>query len=153
VAVIVGTAMALGKANAFAPGAGRWTADPALCPARSHVSNDEYRCLVQRGWYSAHPVLQVDGATFGWLKASLDIMDQLQAPALLAKITVPVLIGSAGRDVLVNPRQHAATAALLPDAELAKFPDAKHELFMECDAVRKPWFAAIDAFIARRLRA
>ena len=153
VAVIVGTAMALGKANAFAPGAGRWTADPAMCPARSHVSNDDRRCLVQRGWYSAHPMLQVDGATFGWLKASLDIIDQLQAPALLAKVTLPVLIGSAGRDVLVSPRQHAATAVLLPNAELAKFPDAKHELFMECDAVRKPWFAAIDAFIAGHLRA
>ena len=150
-AAIVWTGMALGKAKAFAPGAGRWTADPALCPARSHVSNDTERCLVQRGWYSAHPVLQVDGATFGWLKASLEVMDRLQAPSLLGQVTLPVLIGSAGRDVLVSPRQHEAAAALLPDAKLVKFPDAKHELFMECDAVRKPWLAAIDAFLTARL--
>ena len=152
-AAIVWTAMALGNAKAFAPGAGRWTADPALCPAKSHVSNDTARCLIQRGWYSAHPALQVDGATYGWLKAALEIMDELRTPALLAKVTLPVLIGSAGRDVLVSPRQHDATAKLLPDAALAKFPDAKHELFMECDAVRVPWFTAIDTFIAKRMPA
>lgn len=148
---IVGVALALGKKNAFAPGAGRWKADPDLSPATSHVSNDPHRCLVQREWYCAQPRLQVDGATYGWLKSALDVTDRLQDPALLARVTVPVLIGSAARDVLVSGRRHRETAARLPDGKLAAFPGAKHELFMETDGVRGAWFAAIDDFIKARL--
>ncbi len=152
-AAIVWTAMALGRPNDFAPGAGRWAADPKLCAATSHVSNDEQRCLVQRGWYSARPGLQVDGATYGWLRSALQVTDTLRDPALLAKVTLPVLIGSAGRDILVSPRRQEAAARLLPDAKLVRFPEAKHELFMEVDTVRKPWLAAIDAFVAERFPA
>ncbi|MBX7200741.1 MAG: alpha/beta fold hydrolase, partial [Rhodospirillaceae bacterium] len=152
-AAIVWLGAKLGGPDAFAPGAGRWTADPAMCPARSHVSNDPRRCLIQREWYSARPVLQVDGATYGWLRAALELTDTLSDPGLIAKVITPVLIGSAGRDVLVSPRQHERTAAALPEGKLVTFPDAKHELFMETDAVRDAWFVAIDDFIKSRLPA
>lgn len=146
-AAIVWLGIRFAGADAFAPGGKRWTADPAMCPARSHVSNDPQRCLLQREWYSANPVLQVDDATYGWLKTALELTDTLHNPSLLAKVTLPVLIGSAGRDVLVSARRHESAAATLHDAKLVKFPDAKHELFMEIDTVRNAWFAAIDAFL------
>ena len=152
-AAIVGTAMTLGKADGFAPGAGRWKEDPALCAATSHNSNDDVRCLVQQKWCSARADLRVDGATFGWLRAALDVTDHLAQPALLAKVTLPVLIGGAGRDILVSPRRQQAAAALLPEARLVRFPEAKHELFMEADTVRRPWLAAIDAFVIERFPA
>lgn len=150
---IVWAGLKIAGAAAFAPGAGRWTADPALCPARSHVSNDPRRCLVQREWYTAHPRLRVDGATYGWLQTALGVTDILRDRALLARVTVPVLIGSAGRDVLVSPRQHETTAKMLPDARVVHFPEAKHELFMETDAIRESWFSAIDEFLNNRLPA
>ncbi len=152
-AAIVWLGTKLTGLEAFAPGAKRWAAEPDLCPAKSHVSNDPARCLVQREWYTAHPGLQVDGATYGWLKTALDLTDTLNDPALLAKITRPVLIGSAGRDVLVSPERHAVTAAALPNGKLVQFPDAKHELFMEADIVRNAWFAAIDEFLNTSLPA
>lgn len=152
-AAIVWAGTKLGGPDAFAPGAGRWTADPEMCPAKSHVSNDPQRCLIQREWYTANPVLQVDGATYGWLRTALALTDTLNDPALLAKVTIPVLIGSAGRDVLVSPRRHESAAATLPDCKRVVFPNAKHELFMEIDAVRNAWFAAIDDFVRDRLRA
>jgi lysophospholipase len=150
-AAIVWGALALGKADAFAPGARRWSEDPALCGRTSHNSSDEARCLVLQRWYAARPGLRVDGATYGWLRAALAVIDHLAQPGVLARVAIPVLIGSAGRDILVSPRQHEATAARLPDARLVKFPEAKHELFMETDDVRISWFAAIDAFITERL--
>lgn len=152
-AAIVWLGMRFAGADAFAPGGKRWMADPAMCPARSHVSNDPQRCLLQREWYSTNPGLQVDDATYGWLKAALELTDTLSDPALLAKVTPPVLIGNAGRDVLVSPQRHESAAAAMPDAKLVKFPDAKHELFMETDAVRNAWFAAIDAFTKARFPA
>lgn len=152
-AAIVWFGIRIAGDDAFAPGGKRWTADPAMCPARSHVSNDPQRCLLQREWYSAHPILQVDDVTFGWLKAALELTDTLGDPALLAKVSAPVLIGSAGRDVLVSAHRQAAAAAALRDGRLVKFPGAKHELFMETDTVRNAWFAAIDAFINDRLPA
>ncbi len=152
-AAIVWAGIKLAGEDAFVLGGKRWKADPEMKPERSHVSNDPKRCLVQREWYSANPALQVDDATYGWLKTALALTDTLRDPALLAKITLPVLIGSAGRDVLVSPRRHECAAGVLAGGALVKFPDAKHELFMETDAVRNAWLAAIDTFIEARLPA
>jgi lysophospholipase len=148
---IVDLAVATGQSRRFVPGAGAWKADPDLSPATSHTSNDARRGLVLREWFLARPQLRVDGATYGWVHASMAFIRYLMTPDLLGHITTPILIGSAGRELFVAPAAHRVAAKLLPDCRLVEFPDAKHELFMEADAVRVPWFAAIDEFVRDRL--
>jgi lysophospholipase len=148
---IVAVAMALGGAERFVPGGRIWAEDATLCPARSHTSHDPARCLVLQQWFAARPALRVDAATYGWLESALKVIARLATPELLKRITVPVLIGSAGRELFVDPKKHRALAALLPDGQLVEFPEAKHELFMESDEFRGAWLAAIDAFVRARL--
>ena len=59
-------------------------------------------------------------------------------------------MGSAGRERFVDPRAHRRAADLLPDCRLISFPDAKHELFLERDAIRSEWLAAIQSFIQEK---
>ena len=79
-----------------------------------------------------------------------------QVPAGRAPQTAPVSPPAddrRSREVSVDPKSHRAIAALLPDCEVVAFPDSRHEIFMESDAYRVPWFAAIDDFIRARLPA
>ena len=151
--LVVNVAVATGQSRRFVPGAGIWRPDPGLCGARSHTSSDEERCRVLQAWFEARPELRVDGATYGWVHAALKLGRKIMEPQFLKSVTTPILIGSAGREVFVDPRSHRAAAALLPDCRLVEYPEAKHELFMEADVFRRPWFAAIDAFIRDRLTA
>ena len=49
----------------------------------------------------------------------------------LGRVTVPVLVIVAGKDVVTSPRKGRALAAALPDAELVVLPDAGHYVHLE----------------------
>jgi len=149
--LLAAAATALGFDRHFVPGAKAWRFNAELCPATSPVSHCPERCLVQQTWYQARPHLRVDGATFGWLHAAFRLTRRFRTPQLLEKTTTPILIGSAGKERFVKPRSHLRVAARLPNCRVVHFADAKHELFMEIDAVRARWLEEIDAFIATHI--
>ncbi|HEY0525331.1 MAG TPA: alpha/beta hydrolase [Stellaceae bacterium] len=136
----------------FVPGGRRWRFDPEIGPARSRTSNDPARCRVHQAWCAARPELRIDDATYAWLDAALGVTGRLADPDLLGGIRTPILIASAGRDVLVRTDAQRRAAALLPNCTLVDLPEAKHEPFHEVDAVRDRWLAAIDRFLNAHLR-
>lgn len=138
-------------AREYAPGRGAWAPDPQLSADTSLTSHDPERCRVLQAWYTAVPELRVDGATYGWVKTALDVTDRLADPALLARVTTPLLIGVAEQEHHVDPHAAERAAKLIPNATLMAFPAARHELFFERDDIRGPWLAAIDRFISARL--
>ena len=144
------SATAMGFGKTYIPGAGPWTFNTQLTATTSLTSHDPERCLVQRSWFEARARLRVDGLTYGWLDRAFALSARFNTPGFLEGITTPLLIGSAGREFFVNPKQHRKAMMRFPDCALAAFPDAKHELFMEADIYRDPWLAAIDAFLAAR---
>ncbi len=151
VARILATIGAWVFAREYAPGRGKWAPDPLLSADTSLTSHDPLRCMVLQTWYKTYPELRVDGATYGWVKSALDITDRLANPRLLARITIPVLIGVAEKEHYVEPRATTRAASLLPHAKLISFPTARHELFFERDDIRDQWLGAIDQFITDRL--
>jgi hypothetical protein len=70
----------------------------------------------------------------------------------LAGIDTPILLAGAGIETFLCPEAHHRAARLLPDCSLVEFPESKHEPFLERDAIRDRWFAAIDQFVAASLR-
>jgi lysophospholipase len=148
---ITGLARALGLGICFVPGASRWSPDRIPSPQRSRVSNDPLRCRLQYAWFSAYPALRVDAPTWGWLDTALRLAARMAKREFLAGIDTPILLASAGVETFLRPEAHRRAARLLPDCTLVEFPDSKHEPFLERDAIRDPWFAAIDRFIAQRL--
>ena len=147
---ITGVVRATGLGICFLPGASRWRPDRTPSPERSRVSNDPERCRLQYAWFSAHTALRVDAPTWGWLDASLRLVARMAKKEFLAGIDTPILLASAGVETFLRPETHRRAARLLPDCTLVEFPDSKHEPFLERDAIRDRWFAAIDHFIADR---
>ena len=148
---VTGAARASGFGLCFVPGARRWSPDRIPSPERSRVSNDPERCRLQYAWFLAHAGLRVDEPTYGWLDAALRLASRLARKEFLAGIRTPILLASAGMETFLAPESHRRAARLLPDCTLVEFPDSKHEPFLERDAIRDAWLAAIDRFVAQRL--
>ena len=56
---------------------------------------------------------------------------------------------SAGQEQLVDNASHDAVAALLPEAHHITIQGAKHEILMERDELRAPFWEAFDQLSAR----
>ena len=74
-----------------------------------------------QGWYQHLHVIHP--ATFRGMALGLQAHD---AHDLLARVTVPTLVVSGGRDVFVRPAEGASIAAAIPGARLLYLPAATH---------------------------
>lgn len=151
--LIAGTATLSGLGGLFVPGARQWHSTARHTPALSRTSSDPERCRVHQAWLEACPELTVEGPTYSWLDAAFRVTERIQRTDFLARIATPTLIGSAGIEVFVDRRMHHRAATTMPDCTLVELTHSKHEPFLEADAVRDRWFAAIEQFLAERLGA
>jgi len=144
-------AVTTGLSSRYIPGGGDWPHNPRRVAGHSPTSYDPQRKVLQQRWMEAYPSLRMGDPTFGWLDSAFRLMRESTRASYLRAVRTPILIGSAGRDALVKSEAHRRAARLLSGAELVSFPEAKHELFMETDAVRKRWLAEIDRFTDSRI--
>jgi lysophospholipase len=149
--LITGAARLSGFGLCVVPGVKRWRPGREPSPERSRVSSDAERCRLQYEWFTARPELRVGGPTLDWLDAALAFVARIGRPQFLADIRTPILMASPGRDRVVPVDALRRTARLLPDCRLVELPDSKHEPFLETDAIRDRWLAAIDRFLDERL--
>ena len=148
---IAGTARLSGLGSLFVPGARQWHSTARRSPALSRTSNDPERCRIHQAWFEACPDLIVEGPTYGWLDAAFRITERIRRAEFLASIGTPILIGSAGIEAFVDRQAHRDAAASLPACTLIELSRSKHEPFLEIDAVRDRWLAAIGGFLAQRI--
>lgn len=139
-----------GLGTGYIPGTPRWR-NRAPTPATSRASSDPERCRLRYAWQAANPALRLGRATYSWLDAALGLIARIGKPEFLAGIATPILIGIAGRDVVVSVKAQRRAARLLPNCTAADLPDSKHQPFLERDAVRNAWLAHIDRFCLERL--
>jgi lysophospholipase len=99
-------------------------------------------------WWEKQPGFDLGAPTWGWLKAAFDSCAAL-TPAKLAGVTTPVLLVATSRDRLVSPAAIRRAAGLLPNAELAMFDEAAHEILRESDEIRLKALERIDSFLDR----
>jgi lysophospholipase len=133
------------------PGTYRWHPDRPPTPERSRISSDAERCRIRHAWVSSNPALRLDQPTYGWLDPALSLIARIGRRQFLARITTPILLGSAGREQIVASAAHYRAARLLPNCTLFELPDSKHEPFLERDPIRNAWFERIDRFLGERL--
>ncbi|MAN73432.1 MAG: alpha/beta hydrolase [Henriciella sp.] len=113
------------------------------------VTHDRKRWQLQRDLIAAAPELEVGPMTWGWLGASLDILNETRKPALLRGIECPVFVASAGEEALVDNKAHGRVVRHLPDCTHITIEGARHEILMEEDAMRDQFWAGFDAFLTR----
>jgi lysophospholipase len=149
--LITRPARAAGLGVCFIPGAHKWRPDPPPSPERSRVTTDAERCRLRHAWFSADPGLRLDQATYGWVDSALGLVARISKPEFLTGILTPILMGRAGREVVVSPMAQRRAARLLPNCTLIELPESKHDPFLERDAIRDYWLSCLDRFIAEHL--
>ena len=106
----------------------------------------------RRYWRLADAVAQrpdmvVGSPTIRWLSGAFDLMERFEDPRYSVATTVPILVLAAGADRIVDTPAIERFAIRLKAGRCITLPNARHQLFMERDAVMAQFWAAFDAFI------
>ena len=139
-------AVRLGAASWYAPGQRDFRLDRCRFD-NNPLTTCPRRFARFRELLANEPELCIGGVTYGWLDASLRSIALTRRPGWLEAIGTPMLICQAAAERIVSNRAQEEFAARLPRARLVRFPGARHELFLERDAIRDELFRAFDAFV------
>ncbi|CAN5810028.1 alpha/beta hydrolase [soil metagenome] len=108
------------------------------------VTHDERRYLFTEQWFGADPRLALGGPTLGWARQAARSMTVANTAGYLERIDLPLLLISAGEDLLIESRSHDPVAARLRHGEHFTIAGAKHEVMMETDNRRALFWEAFD---------
>ncbi|MBL8641618.1 MAG: alpha/beta hydrolase [Alphaproteobacteria bacterium] len=112
-------------------------------------STDPERYELQRAYFSDpdHQFLVIGSPTNKWLLDAYYSCQKMEKKDYLEKIEIPVLIGLAGSDKLIENTSILEAAKRLKQSELMEIPNCHHEIFMESDKFRKPFVERFFTFI------
>ena len=112
------------------------------------LTHDRARWERARAQVVACPQLVLGGPTWSWLSCALELSARLKRAGSAETLAIPVAIVVAGEEKLVDNADARAFAERLPNGRLVEVPGAYHELLMETDALRAPFWSAFDAVAA-----
>ena len=130
----------------------KWSEKPGQLPEDRSIllTHDAARYGDEVFWRTARPGLVMGPGSWGWLRAAIASMRQLDRKAVLGSVRVPVQIVATSADKLVSPSAIRRAARWIPGASLLMFgPEARHEILREADPVRLKAIGAIDEFLDR----
>jgi len=96
--------------------------------------------------------LYIGPPTFRWLAAAMRAMVQAGKDSFPGQLRVPLLMLAAARDRIVSTPAIEQLGLRLRTGRHMVIAGARHELFMETDAIRGQVLAAFDAFITEQSR-
>ena len=114
---------------------------------RAVFSSDSYRERLHNYWSLKEPDVQVGAVTFGWVIQALKSCAALRRRGALQSINIPVLIGVAGEDQIIDNAILRRTARNLPRGRMLEIQGARHEILMEADVYRNQFFEAFDKML------
>lgn len=136
----------IGLARRFTPNGARVPVD--LGPFENNpFTHDATRFERTNEILKEHPDLGIGAPTFGWLRAALRSIARITDPDYATRIKVPMLVFAAGQDTIASARAIEDLAQRLKLGQLVRIPDARHEILMETDAVRRRFWAGFDAYL------
>ena len=96
--------------------------------------------------------LYLGSPSFRWLAASTRAMLEAGKEEFAGRLQIPLLVLAAARDTIVSTPAIEQLGLRLRNGRHVVIAGAKHEIFMETDAVRGQALAAFDAFITNQTR-
>jgi lysophospholipase len=114
------------------------------------VTSDLNRYMRMVDVITARPDLALGHPTIRWSAAAMRAMADAARDHFPPRIRIPVLMLAAALDTVVSTGATEHLGLRLRTGRHAVIPGARHELFMENDAVRAQVFAAFDAFITEQ---
>ena len=112
--------------------------------ADNKLTSDRERYKRWASFFQDIPRIRVGEPTFGWIAAAFDSMSFVNRNA--SRLGIPGLMVAAGGDQIVDPAS-VERFAQKAGCDFHVVPGAKHELFLEQDAMRNEFFDAIDRFL------
>jgi len=107
-------------------------------------------------WYEAErgkePLFRTNGASYGWLRESLNVTKKILRPGAVEKIGLPVRIWSGDKDDIVLPDPQIAFTGRLPNGDRRVVPGAKHEIYRSQDEILFPWWHEVLTFLNEGVR-
>ncbi|WP_245646739.1 alpha/beta fold hydrolase [Sphingomonas soli] len=119
----------------------------ARADADAMLTSDYGRLLDEQWWHARMPGTQMGPPSWSWLAEAFASSDLLWRRRDLSHLTTPLLFLLAEQDRLTVSRASSALARRLPNARVAQFKSAGHELLREVDPVRDAALHAIDSFL------
>jgi lysophospholipase len=95
-----------------------------------------------------HPELGTGAPTYGWLRATLNSLDELHSWPAMQGPSCPTLIVLAGLDRVVDNRGTKKFLAHAPGFSSLTIADSQHEILNEKPEIRERFLAACEAFIS-----
>jgi len=117
------------------------------------LTSDESRHNRFRELQAVAPNAIIREPTYGWMKAAIDAMENINEPNRFQALKTPVKIISAENDMLVDSSDHSILADRSPLIERVVIKDALHEIMMERDEIRTAYWTAFDSFVEPLLNA
>lgn len=130
----------------------KWSERPGeTADARADLlTHDQERYADEIWWRNHRPETAMGPGSWGWVERAYASMRWLAGPAVLARVTCPVLLLCVDYDRLVGAKSTERVAGFLPKGQLVHYgAEARHEILREVDAVRDKVLAEIDTFLSR----
>lgn len=108
------------------------------------LTRDRSRYERWRAQLKACPDLGLGGVTWGWLDFAFRAAARIAGPGL-EQVPTPVTIVAAGEDQVVDNAALRAVADRLPHGRYVEVAGARHEILIETDDKRAPWWTAFDS--------
>ncbi|KKB77188.1 hypothetical protein VW35_15690 [Devosia soli] len=119
---------------------------------RSPLTSDLLRYTRMVDTIRADDGLYIGSPSFRWLAAAMKAMTETNRENFASRLQIPLLVLAAARDTIVSTPALEQLGLRLRNGRHMVIAGAKHELFMETDAVRGQVLAAFDAFITHQTR-
>jgi len=123
--------------------------DAALYPGNP-LTSDARRYQRMVDTVAADDGLYIGSPSFRWLAAALGAMVEAGRDSFPAQLKIPMLMLAAARDEIVSTPAIEQLGLRLRTGRHMVIAGARHELFMENDAIRGQVLAAFDAFITEQ---
>jgi lysophospholipase len=111
------------------------------------VTSDPVRYARNAAVLEAEPALGIGRPTVAWVDAAFRATHAMRERGYPSRIRQPMLIVSAGQDMVVSNAAIEEFATALRAGSHLVVVGAKHELLMEQDRFRSQFWAAFDAFV------
>jgi lysophospholipase len=134
--------MPIGRRQDKLPSAANFPGNP--------VTSDLTRFMRMVDVITARPDLALGHPTVRWSAAAMRAMADAQRDSFPGQIRIPVLMLAAALDEVVSTPAIEQLGLRMRTGRHVVVPGARHELFMENDAIRAQVFAAFDAFITEQ---
>ena len=115
---------------------------------QNNLTSDKFRFDRSFRLISKCPDLGVKGLSFGWVNEAFKRTEEFNYPNWGKNITKPVLLLSAGKDLLVDADKNELICKSIPNRSISRI-NGKHELLMEENDIRNETWKAIDEFLEK----